>query len=247
MTNQTPDEASAWDAELIEREKDLLVQLVGRYIARVDPEALGTPFLEWSAREARERLSAPERAQLDRNAEAFADRMLRRLELERARVARPRRLPRRSAAPEMPLGELVSLGSGRRHAPILDLGVAAGVGRDLWAEPCAEWLELPDDVPDGRYLALTVRGDSMQPLLHSGDMILLRLGPELERDAVVVFRHPESGYVVKRVGALSATEVELRSFNPAYAPMRVPRDASLVLGTVLLRWSSQGTRTATAS
>ena len=44
----------------------------------------------------------------------------------------------------------------QQATPAVDLAVAAGVGRDLWDEPCDTWVELPDDVPVGRYIALKV-------------------------------------------------------------------------------------------
>jgi phage repressor protein C with HTH and peptisase S24 domain len=53
---------------------------------------------------------------------------------------------------------------------------------------------------------------------------------------VVVARHPEHGYVVKRVGRVSSVRVELVSLNADYAPLEIPNDSALVLGTVLLRW-----------
>jgi phage repressor protein C with HTH and peptisase S24 domain len=123
-----------------------------------------------------------------------------------------------------------------RRAPALDLAVAAGVGRDLWDEPCERWVALPDDIPDGAHLALAVAGDSMHPLLHAGDTILVRLGAELAPDTVVVARRPDDGYVVKRVGRIGRDAVELTSLNPAYPAITIPRDDALVLGTVVLRW-----------
>src|SRR5690242_12128786 len=59
--------------------------------------------------------------------------------------------------------------SGARLAPDVSLGVAAGVGRELWDEPAESWVVVPDDLPDGEYLSLRVSGTSMTPLLHDGD------------------------------------------------------------------------------
>jgi hypothetical protein len=123
-----------------------------------------------------------------------------------------------------------------RTTPWWDLAVAAGSGRELWDEPPAAFIGLPDDVDAGRYVALSVAGESMAPLLHTGDTILVRLGPELAADQVVVARHPEQGYVVKRVGRVSPMRVELASLNAEYPALEIPNDASLVLGTVVLRW-----------
>src|SRR5262249_34841855 len=129
-----------------------------------------------------------------------------------------------------------------RRAPMYDLAVAAGAGRELWDEPCERWIALPEQAPPGQFVALAVAGDSMDPLLHAGDVILVRRGPELVRDTVVVARHPDDGYVVKRVGKLRRETVELLSLNEAYPPILIPRDESLVLGTVVLRWCSHPTR-----
>lgn len=121
-------------------------------------------------------------------------------------------------------------------APWLDLGVAAGVGRELWDEPCEQWIVLPDNLPRGRFVALTVAGDSMEPLMHAGDVVLTEVGAPIRRDAIVVARRGDDGYVVKRVGNLAEREVELLSLNPEYPPMRVPREAGSVVGTVVMRW-----------
>ena len=84
----------------------------------------------------------------------------------------------------------------------------------------------------------------MVPLLHDGDTILVKLGDELVPDAVVVARVPDGGYVVKRVGGIAGSRVELASLNAEYPPIVIPRDPSLVLGTVLLRWCTHGTAAA---
>jgi hypothetical protein len=194
-------------------------------------------LLDWYARELRESLTISEHARLTAGGVAFAAGVAWRQALAATGVTQVNDLPRSSWPPDAEsIAGLVSLGVKARHAPRADLAVAAGAGRELWEEPCSEWVALPDDVPTGRYLALTAHGRSMEPLLHSGDVFLLRLGSELEFGTVVVVRHPENGYVVKRVGAVGPLHVELTSFNADFAPIRVPRDPSLVLGTVILRW-----------
>jgi SOS-response transcriptional repressor LexA len=125
-------------------------------------------------------------------------------------------------------------------APSYDLAVAAGAGRELWDQDCDGWLELPADVPAGRYVALKVRGDSMEPLMHDGDTVLVErggeAGAELVVDRLIVARRPDEGYVVKSVGRVNRETVELRSLNPAYAPVSIPRDGRLIVGTVVMRW-----------
>ena len=233
------------DAALVERERDLLVVIFGeRSTAMSDlSSSVTVKLLDWYARELRNTMTVSDRARLTAGGVAFAEDFARRQSLAATGVGRINEPPRSFRAPDCEsIAELVSLGTKARHAPRADLAVAAGEGRELWEEPCSEWIALPDDVPSGRYLALTAHGKSMEPLLHSGDVFLLRLGSELERGTVVVVRHPDNGYVVKRVGTVGALHVELTSLNPNFRPVRVPRDPSLVLGTVILRWCTHGTQ-----
>jgi len=227
----------------IERAKDLLVRIAGdRAMERLDPlDPSEAPFLEWYAREARLTLSAADQQKLEAGADRFVRAVLARRGVERTRVREVAAEPESAPAwEEGTLAQVVAAAARVRHAPALELSVAAGVGRELWDEPCERWIPLPDGAPDGRYVALRVTGDSMVPLLHDGDTILVKLGDELVPDAVVVARVPDGGYVVKRVGGLAGSRVELESFNPDYPPIVIPRDPSLVLGTVLLRWCSHG-------
>jgi phage repressor protein C with HTH and peptisase S24 domain len=128
-------------------------------------------------------------------------------------------------------------GTGERgDARAWDLSVAAGIGRELWDEPCTSWVRVPRDVSDGRHVALKVAGDSMLPLFHDGDTILVRLGSDIGPNQVVVARHPDDGYVVKRIERIESSRIELVSLNDAYAPITIPHDLSLILGVVVLRW-----------
>jgi SOS-response transcriptional repressor LexA len=178
---------------------------------------------------------------LDAGADRFVRGVQARRAIERVRVreitAEPESAP---AWEEGTLAQVVSAAARVKQVPEMELSVAAGVGRELWDEPCDRWIPLPDGMPDGRYVALRVTGDSMVPLLHDGDTILVKLGDELVPDAVVVARVPDGGYVVKRVGGFAGSRVELASLNPDYPPIVIPRDPSLVLGTVLLRWCTHG-------
>jgi phage repressor protein C with HTH and peptisase S24 domain len=122
-------------------------------------------------------------------------------------------------------------------ATILDLAVAAGTGRELWDEPCEEWLELPGDIsPSPRYLAVRVSGDSMSPVLEKSDVILIKLDALPEIDDLVVAKIPDEGYVVKRFAGTKIGRVELASFNPAYDILAIPRDRLTLLGTVIARF-----------
>ncbi len=219
-----------------ERDADRLVQLLGeRALAAIDPEsAAGARFHEWWARELR---AGTPRSDPAGDAAFFEERVRARLAVSDHRVRTAERGPSFRTPPlEGTVSSMVAAARAERCAPVLDLGVAAGAGRDLWDEPCTSWLELPADVSPGQHVALTVAGDSMEPLLHAGDTILIKLDPELRRGAVVVARRPDDGYVVKRVSRVGPKVVELASLNAGYPPIRIPRRADLVLGTVLMCW-----------
>ena len=123
--------------------------------------------------------------------------------------------------------------------PVVELGVAAGPGRELWDEAPARWLRLPEGMPAARYVALRIVGTSMAPMLHSGDVVLVRAdarGREPRVGRVLVARHPDDGYVCKRVDAVEARRLVLASLEPGHAPVVVPRDPTLVVGTVVAAW-----------
>jgi phage repressor protein C with HTH and peptisase S24 domain len=136
--------------------------------------------------------------------------------------------------------ELLPAATGRGATPLVDLAVAAGVGRELWDEPAEAWLALAPSLgvepPPGRYLALRIAGDSMEPVMHTGDTVLVALGRPLRSGAVVVARRPDDGYVCKRVGRLTARVAELESLAPGREVIRIPRDDQLVVGQVVAVW-----------
>jgi SOS-response transcriptional repressor LexA len=245
MKKQHEEALSAAERAGVERTKDFLVRVAGnRAMRRLDPlDPSETAFIEWYAREARAELSVAERQRLEAGADRFVQLVQSRRAVERSRVREVAAEPESAPAWEDgTLAQVVAAAARVRHAPAMDLSVAAGAGRELWDEPCDRWIPLPDGAPDGKYVALRVTGDSMVPLLHDGDTILVKLGDELVPESVVVARVPDGGYVVKRVGGIAGSRVELASLNPEYPPIVIPRDPSLVLGTVLLRWCTHGDR-----
>jgi hypothetical protein len=136
------------------------------------------------------------------------------------------------------LDACASLGCAAR----VELAAAAGDGRELWDEPVESLVRLPAGVAPGRHVAITVAGDSMTPLLHEGDVVLVRLGAPGRaapgQGAVVLARRPGDGYVLKCVGRAARGRVELLSLNPAYPPVAAPRAG--VAGVVVARWCAHG-------
>ena len=155
----------------------------------------------------------------------------------RVREAPLPRYERTLESPRLPSPELIhELEAVHRAVVVPGLAIAAGAGLELWDVECSTTVDVPVDVPRGRHVALRVSGDSMEPLIHSGDLVLVRIDDRAVPGTVVVARDPEHGYVVKEVGHLTTSEIELLSLNSVYPPLRVPLGAGAVLGTVVLRW-----------
>jgi SOS-response transcriptional repressor LexA len=221
-----------------EWEEDQLVALMGRYLTR-SPDAPvydDERFLEWLMRELR--ASAP-------RADDLAPHRIREIRervLRRAAAARvPMRLiderwPERPASVVGPVMAIWDEAEREDCIPLVDMAVAAGSGRSLLDEPSEIWIPRRGVVPGKRHVAVKVKGDSMTPLLHGGDVLVVKPGPQAVRGTVVVAHLPDDTDVVKCVGWADSRTVELTSLNPAYEPIRVLREKHTILGTVLLRW-----------
>jgi SOS-response transcriptional repressor LexA len=237
-----PADLTPAELELLEARSDPLIDLVG-YAERYRPSspAYGDPrFLRWVARDRREWARDPELLSRE-DMVALRNRIVESVHAARTGVRAVGAIPEReSFAATSPIGAVIVDMERTRRAVVCDLSIAAGPGRQLWDVEVDSCIPLPDEVPRGKYLALTVRGDSMEPLIHTGDMVLVRVGDKLARDSVVVARDIDGGYVVKKVGRVRAKSIELESLNPTYPPMRIARVPGSVLGTVLLRWCDHG-------
>lgn len=230
-----PMDRPTWDGEA-------LAEALGRTYARARDEVwTSEPFLAWLAAESRRRGGRRARMAYDANAMLASGRALReRVLSRRLRVNIVPSSPRTIVAPSMdtPLGALEQA-RAVGAVPVIELSAAAGTGRALWDEPVERWMPVPESVSGMRALALRISGESMEPLLHDGDTVLVELGTALIRDRVVVARRSDDeGYVCKRVERIGAREVVLASLNAAYEDVTIPRDERLIVGTVRVAWRS---------
>ncbi|HJR67018.1 MAG TPA: S24 family peptidase [Gemmatimonadaceae bacterium] len=222
----------------LESASDPLIDAIG-YLESLRPSspAFGDEkFVTWLAHERRVRASAAEALSPD-TVTALARRLCLTVMAERAGLHLVDHLPEQVATRGgLPISSAIVELAKHRQAAVVDLAIAAGTGRELWDAECESAVAVPEMLPRGEYVALTVSGDSMEPLLHSGDVVLVKRGGELKAGSIVVMRDTDAGYVVKKVGRIEARSVELLSLNPAYGRRTVRRTRTSVLGTVLLRW-----------
>ncbi len=227
---------------LDDRAIDELMSAVGRETELADENLVyqDERFLVWLANDLRTGLDNDQRSRDERDAAEFARRALSRLKVRLVEKRLPRRkLRERAASMNATLAHSIPAANRERCATMLDLAVAAGSGRELWDEPCDRWLELPEDVASGRYVALRVAGDSMAPVLDSREVILIDLDAAPRVDDLIVARLPDQSHVVKRVASMKGSTMELASFNPEYESIFVARDPSPVVGTVIARFTRE--------
>lgn len=110
--------------------------------------------------------------------------------------------------------------------------VSAGTGfllddNDQWHD-----IQVPD-TPEARHAdyALTISGDSMEPIYHNGDVVLVKQTDAVDVGEVGIFVVDGSGYIKKFGGD------RLISLNDAYADIRFTSDSSVrccgkVIGSV---------------
>ena len=215
-----------------EWERDAVVWLAGRAVESAPPPAGDPRLVRAMARFATWRADAKREAEAVR----FAQRVRRAVAVIGASVRRIDQAPE-LVPPDRPgpLAAMFAEARARGAAPLAELGVAAGTGRELFDEPCDAWVTLPDGLPAARYVALRVVGDSMTPLLHSGDVVLVDLDAAVPPGAIAVARHPDHGSVVKRVLRAEGGALRLVSLNPAYPSLELPPGAGSVLGPVGVR------------
>ncbi len=133
------------------------------------------------------------------------------------------------------------LEGGWINVPRLPLSASAGPGAEIGDELpfdnfrfSRRWLR--EQGLDGSHLsAITVEGDSMEPLLRAGDEVLVDRSDRPFRDGIHVVRL-EDTLLVKRVAAQGGGRLSLLSQNLAYPPIEVDADKVEIIGRVV--WKS---------
>lgn len=124
--------------------------------------------------------------------------------------------------------------------PRFDMQASAGHGRAMPGSPVVlhrilfrmQWIRRITNAPIDQLTAIEVDGDSMEPTLRSGDMVLVDLTQKnpAKRDAIYVLNNEED-LQIKRVQVHPATKrFFIRSDNPAYESWNDidPREVEIV-------------------
>lgn len=109
--------------------------------------------------------------------------------------------------------------SNRKAIPIPVLGrVPAGIPFEA-IEDVLDWEEIPaEQAKRGEYFALKVKGDSMEPRIYDGDVLIVRKQSTAESGNVVIALVNGDDATVKRFKRLEHG-IMLLPNNPAYEPL----------------------------
>ncbi len=100
---------------------------------------------------------------------------------------------------------------------------AAGVPilaiEDFDSDDPDDWEEITEDMArSGDYIALRIKGDSMEPRMKTGDIVIVRLQPTIETGDVAIVRVNGDSATCKKIKK-TPQGLWLISFNPDYEPM----------------------------
>lgn len=97
--------------------------------------------------------------------------------------------------------------------------VAAGIPLDS-IEETIDWEELPSYMAKtGKYFGLLVQGDSMEPGINDGDVVIVREQPDAEDGEIVVALVNGNDGCCKRIKKYEDGTIALMSDNASYPPM----------------------------
>lgn len=96
--------------------------------------------------------------------------------------------------------------------------VAAGIPLEAITD-IDEWEEISEDVAaTGEYIALRINGDSMEPRMSRGDVVIVRLQPDVENGDMAIVLINDGEATCKKIQK-TPDGILLMSINTAYAPM----------------------------
>ncbi len=118
--------------------------------------------------------------------------------------------------------EEINLTSAGLRIPVYG-NTAAGIPitaiEDFDSDDPDDWEEISDTMArNGQYIALRIKGDSMEPRMRTGDVVIVRLQPEVNDGDVAIVRINGDEATCKKIKK-TPEGLWLISTNPNYDPM----------------------------
>ena len=112
--------------------------------------------------------------------------------------------------------------SGSVRVPVLG-NVAAGIPLEA-IQDVEDWEEIPEAMAaGGEYIALRIKGHSMEPRMNEGDVVIVRLQETINSGEIAVVMVGEQDATCKKV-KITDSGVMLIPLNHAYEPMHFTRE-----------------------
>jgi len=129
---------------------------------------------------------------------------------------------------------------GRSKIPLIGMAQAGGQGffGDSGYPAGAGWdeVELPSTGDPNAY-ALSISGDSMEPVYRAGDAIIVSPAAPVRVGDRVVARATDGAVMAKRLARRTSTRIELESLNPEYPLLRFAAKDIVWMHRII--WASQ--------
>ena len=109
-----------------------------------------------------------------------------------------------------------------KKIPILS-DVSAGYGKEA-LEDATHWIKLPTSIARNATFGTFVAGDSMEPKINDGDLLLVQDTPQLDSGEIGVFLLNEKVYCKRFHYNPITKEIVLKSLNTNYKPMYINKD-----------------------
>ena len=116
--------------------------------------------------------------------------------------------------------------------PFIMSKVSAGKGAYISDEP-PEVLKIDAETYPKADMAITIKGDSMQPKYNDGNIILVHKQPCLENGQIGIFRLNNEGYI-KEYHVDEDNKITLVSLNPKYPPIPVNENDDFAIEGLVL-------------
>ena len=106
----------------------------------------------------------------------------------------------------------------KRELPYYTIGASAGNGNFLATNDYI-LIEVDDYVPQQANYALKVKGDSMEPKYHDGDIVYVKTQKSIENGEIGIFCIDDNVYI-KKLECVDG-KCKLISLNPSYDPIEI--------------------------
>ena len=130
------------------------------------------------------------------------------------------------------LGKVTHIDFVHKKRPVSVSLQPAAAGRGNFIDS-ADWEVIEADAPKYADFGIKISGDSMEPLIHSGDVVWVKKQDVIENGEIGIFMLNDNAYCKKLVK--KGGEMQLVSLNPKYEPIKIGEgDSIVVYGKVLI-------------